>query len=34
MTARVQVKKKITGHESQGACGQDKLIGGKQPAVK
>jgi hypothetical protein len=25
---------KITGCESQGACGQDKLIGGKPPLVK
>jgi hypothetical protein len=25
---------KITGHESQGACRQDELIGGKPPVVK
>jgi hypothetical protein len=33
MTASVQLKK-ITGLESQGACHQDELIGGKPPAVK
>jgi hypothetical protein len=27
-------KKKTTGHESQGACRQNKLIGGKPPVVK
>jgi hypothetical protein len=34
MTANVQLKNKITGHESQGACRQDELIGGKLPDVK
>jgi hypothetical protein len=34
MTANVQLGKKITGHESQGACRQDELIGGKPPVVK
>jgi hypothetical protein len=33
MTASVQLKK-ITGRESQGACRQDELIGGKPPLVK
>jgi hypothetical protein len=33
MTASIQLKK-ITGRESQGACHQDEMIGGKQPAVK
>jgi hypothetical protein len=33
MTGNVQLKK-ITGHESQGACHQDELIGGKLPVVK
>jgi hypothetical protein len=28
------VGKKISGHESQGAWRQDKLIGGKPPVVK
>jgi hypothetical protein len=32
--ARVQLKKKIAVHESQGACRQNKLIGGKPPVVK
>jgi hypothetical protein len=27
-------KKEITGRESQGACRQDELIGGKPPVVK
>jgi hypothetical protein len=34
MTANVQMKKIITGHESQGACHQGELIGGKPPVVK
>jgi hypothetical protein len=34
MTARVQLENKITGRESQGACRQDELIGGKLPVVK
>jgi hypothetical protein len=34
MTASVQLKNKIAGCESQGACCQDKLIGGKPPVVK
>jgi hypothetical protein len=33
MTARVQLKK-IAGRESQGACPQDELFGGKQTLVK
>jgi hypothetical protein len=32
MTARVQLKK--FGRESQGACRQDELNGGKLPVVK
>jgi hypothetical protein len=28
------VAKKTSGRESQGACRQDELIGGKQPSVK
>jgi hypothetical protein len=34
MTASVQVEKMNTGRESQGACLQDKLIGGKSPVAK
>jgi hypothetical protein len=34
MTANVQLKNKITGRESQVACHQDELIGGKPPVVK
>jgi hypothetical protein len=34
MTARVQLKKNISGRESQGACRQDEMIGGKLPVVK
>jgi hypothetical protein len=35
ITAPVQLKKKkISGRESEGACRQDELIGGKQPVVK
>jgi hypothetical protein len=34
ITARVQLENKITGRESQGACLQDELIGGKPPVVK
>jgi hypothetical protein len=35
MTASVQLKKKnIVGRESEGACCQDELIGGKPPVVK
>jgi hypothetical protein len=34
MTARVQLKKKIAGIESQGTWHQDELIGGKPPVVK
>jgi hypothetical protein len=33
MTASVQLKK-IAGRESQMACRQDELIGGKPPVVK
>jgi hypothetical protein len=28
------VGEKITAHDSQGACRQDELIGGKQPVVE
>jgi hypothetical protein len=34
MTARVLLKTKICGHESQGAWHQDELIVGKPPVVK
>jgi hypothetical protein len=34
MTASVQLEKIINGHEFQGACRQDELIGGKPPVVK
>jgi hypothetical protein len=34
MTASLQLKKKNAGRESQGACSQDELIGGKPPVVK
>jgi hypothetical protein len=34
ITASVQLENKITGRESQGACRQDELIGGKPPVVK
>jgi hypothetical protein len=34
MIASVQLKKKNTGREFQGACRQDELIGGKPPVVK
>jgi hypothetical protein len=34
MTARVQLKKEIFGHEPEGAWRQDELIGGKPPVVK
>jgi hypothetical protein len=34
MTASVQLKKKDTGRESQEACCQNELIGGKPPLVK
>jgi hypothetical protein len=33
MKASIQLKK-ITGRDSQGACRQDELIGGKPPVVK
>jgi hypothetical protein len=33
MTANVKLEK-ITGRESQGACRQDELIGGKPPVAK
>jgi hypothetical protein len=32
--ASVQLENKIAGRESQGACRQDELIGGKPPVVK
>jgi hypothetical protein len=31
---KLQMKKKSTDRECQGACRQDELIGGKQPVVK
>jgi hypothetical protein len=34
MTAKVQLKNKIFGRESQGAWRQDELIGGKPPVAK
>jgi hypothetical protein len=34
LTASVQLENTITGRESQGACRQDELIGGKPPVVK
>jgi hypothetical protein len=34
MTASVQLENKTTGRESQGACRQDELTGGKPPVVK
>jgi hypothetical protein len=34
MTASVQLEKKITCRESQGACRQEKLSGGKPPVLK
>jgi hypothetical protein len=34
MTARVQLQKKISGRDAQGAWPQDELIGGKPPVVK
>jgi hypothetical protein len=34
MTEGVQLKKKTSGRESQGAWRQDELIGGKPPVVK
>jgi hypothetical protein len=33
MKASIHLKKNA-GHESQGACRQDELIGGKPPALK
>jgi hypothetical protein len=34
ITTNVQLENKIIGHESQGACRQDELTGGKLPVVK
>jgi hypothetical protein len=34
ITASVQLQNKITGRDSQGACRQDELIGGKPPLGK
>jgi hypothetical protein len=34
MKASVQLGEKIVGRESQGACRQDEMIGGKPPIVK
>jgi hypothetical protein len=34
MTAKVQLQRKISDRESQGAWRQDELIGGKPPVVK
>jgi hypothetical protein len=34
MKASIQFEKKIAGRESQGACRQEEVIGGKPPVVK
>jgi hypothetical protein len=34
MKESIQLKKRIAGRESQGACRQDELIGGEPPVVK
>jgi hypothetical protein len=34
LNASVQLENKITGRESQGACRQNVMIGGKPPVVK
>jgi hypothetical protein len=34
ITSSVQFENKVTGRESQGACLQDELIGGKPPVGK
>jgi hypothetical protein len=34
ITASVKLENKIIGRESQGACRQDELIGGKPPVTK
>jgi hypothetical protein len=34
ITASVPIENKITGRESQEACCQDEVIGGKPPVVK
>jgi hypothetical protein len=34
MTASIQLKENNTGRESQGACRQDELMGGKPPVMK
>jgi hypothetical protein len=34
MAASVQLKNKIAGRESQGACRHNELIGGKSPMAK
>jgi hypothetical protein len=34
ITASVQLENKINVRESQGACRQDEMIGGKPPVVK
>jgi hypothetical protein len=34
ITASFQLENKITGRESQWACRQDELIGGKPPVLK
>jgi hypothetical protein len=33
ITASVQLEKKISGRDSEGACRQDEQIGGKPPVV-
>jgi hypothetical protein len=34
MTTSVQLETKMSGRESQGACRQDEVIGGKPPVIK
>jgi hypothetical protein len=34
MRASIQLEKKMAGRESQGACRQNELIGGKPPVIK
>jgi hypothetical protein len=34
ITESVQLENKIIGRESEGACGQYELMGGKTPVVK
>jgi hypothetical protein len=34
ITATAELENKITSRESEGACRQDELIGGKPPIIK